>query len=75
MVEQEILEHRTAEGPADEKSNHRLSQCRVALTFPASAARPVRASGEGTRWNAILNSRCVMPLPPWTAKRHVCGCH
>ena len=32
VVDQEILEHRAAEGPADERCHHRLSQCRAPLS-------------------------------------------
>ena len=32
VVDQEISEHRAAEGPADERSHHRLSQCRAPLS-------------------------------------------
>src|SRR5262249_344362 len=32
LVDQTLLEHRAAEGPADERSHHRVSQCRVPLS-------------------------------------------
>ena len=32
VVDQEILEHRIDEGPADERCHHRLSQCRASLS-------------------------------------------
>src|SRR5690242_17288794 len=32
MVDQEVLEHRAAEGPADERSRLRLSRCRAPLS-------------------------------------------
>ena len=32
MVDQTIFEHRAAEGPADERCHHRLSQCRAPLS-------------------------------------------
>jgi Transposase, Mutator family len=32
MVDEEIFEHRAAEGPADERCHHRLSQCRAPLS-------------------------------------------
>ena len=32
VVDQTLLEHRTAEGPADERCHHRLSQCRAPLS-------------------------------------------
>jgi len=32
VVKQEILEHRAAEGPADERCHHSLSQCRAPLS-------------------------------------------
>jgi hypothetical protein len=50
MVDQTLFEHRAAEGPADERCHHRLSQCRAPLspnqmceklwTLPPRAAHP-----------------------------------
>ena len=36
-LDEEIFEHRAAEGPADERCHHRLSQCRAPLSQTESA--------------------------------------
>ena len=38
LVDQTLLEHRAAEGPADERCHHRLSQCRAPLS-PTKCAK------------------------------------
>jgi len=53
VVEQAIFEYGAAEGPADERSHHRLSQCRTPLSLYQSA----KDSGHYSRFNVSADTR------------------
>src|SRR5262249_711420 len=54
VVDQEISEHRVAEGPADERCHHRVSQGRAPLSLNPTRANPC--------FRSLPSPKCENPL-------------
>src|SRR5262245_48184389 len=56
VVDEEVSEHRVAEGPADERCHHRVSQGRVPLSQTESAKDSGHYPAESARRQKLLSS-------------------